>query len=122
MSEKVYRTCIGIVQFDPKEGEAAGKPIRNIVIRQVGFKEQSVNVYVTVWPSHADVEIARNDVLIVEGSFSQGKGEDKNTGAARVYNNISATRIAKLGSASEGKRIEVEGSSDDDVADEDIPF
>jgi len=121
MSEKVYRTVMGIVQFDPKEGEAAGKPVRNIVIRQVGFKEQSVNVYVTVWPSHADVEIAKNDVLIVEGTFNQGKGQAQD-GSPRVYNNISATRIAKLGSATEGKRPEVEGSADDDVEDADIPF
>ncbi len=121
MSEKVYRTVIGVVQFDPKEGEASGKSIRNVVIRQVGFKEQSVNVYVTVWPSHADVGIEKNDVLIVEGTYSRGTGQAQD-GSPRVYHNLNATRIAKLGSASEGKRPEVEGSTDDDVADDDIPF
>lgn len=121
MSEKTYRTVIGVVQFDPKEGEAAGKPVRNIVIRQVGFKEQSVNAYVTVWPSHADIEIERNDVLIVEGTYNQGKGTAQD-GSTRVYHNISATRIGKLGQAVEGKRPEVEGSDDDAADDSDIPF
>lgn len=121
MAEKQYRTVVGIVQFDPKEGEAAGKPVRNIVIRQVGFKEQAVNAYVTVWPSHADVAIERNDVLIVEGTYSQGKGTTQD-GSPRVYHNISATRIAKLGSAVEGKRPEVEVSDDDEVSEDDIPF
>lgn len=119
MAEKVYRTVIGVVQFDPQDGEAAGKSIRNIVLRQVGFKEQSVNVYVTVWPSHEDMEIERGDVLIVEGPYNQGKGKTKD-GSPRVYHNISATRIAKLGAAVEGKRPETE--SDDDVSDDDIPF
>lgn len=119
MADKQYRTVIGIVQFDVKDGEAAGKPVRNIVIRQVGFKEQSVNVYVTVWPSHEDIEIERGDVLLVEGTYSQGKGQAQD-GSPRTYHNISATRIAKLGSAVEGKRPEVEG--DEAVADDDIPF
>lgn len=121
MAEKQYRTVIGIVQFDPKDGEAAGKPVRNIVIRQAGFKEQSVNVYVTVWPSHEDIEINRGDVLLVEGTYSQGKGQAQD-GSPRVYHNISATRIAKLGVAVEGRRPEVEDGGDDEVADDDIPF
>jgi hypothetical protein len=120
-SDKQYRTVIGIVQFDVKEGEAAGKAVRNLVLRQTGFKEQAVSAYVTVWPSHAELEIARGDVLIVEGTYNRGKGTTQ-SGEERTYHNISATRIAKLGTAIEGKRPEVENDTDEPVEDDDIPF
>ena len=121
MANKQYRTVTGIVQFDPQDGEAAGKAVRNIVIREVGFKEQAVNVYVTVWPSHADLAIERGDALMVEGTYSQGSGKAQD-GSPRVYHNISATRIAKLGTAIEGTRPEVENTGDDAPADDEIPF
>lgn len=123
MAEKQYRTVFGIVQFDPKDGEAAGKPIRNVVIRQVGFQQQAVKVYITIWPSHEDVEVARGDILIVEGSYTRGKGTDKDTGEEIVYHNISASKIGKLGSVSDGKRPETTSDDTDDApADDDIPF
>lgn len=121
MSEKTYRTVAGFVQFDPKEAEAAGKQVRNIVIREVGFAEQSVRVYVTVWPSHADFEIKRGDFLAVEGSYSRGSGRDKDDNKV-TYHNLSASKIAKLGEADEGKRPDVENDTNDDDVDSDLPF
>lgn len=119
--KKTYRAIVGAVQFPPQEKEAAGKTVRSVVIGATGFKEQAVRVYVTVWPSHADFEINQGDVLFVEGAYSQGKGTNKDTGASVTYHNISATRIAKLGTAVEGSRPDVE-TADDEVGDDDIPF
>lgn len=118
-----YRTVMGIVQFDPKPGEAAGKQIRSVVIRQVGFKEQSQKVYITLWPSHDDIEIERGDVLLVEGKYSRGSGTSQ-SGESVTYHNISASRVAKLGAASDGKRPEVANAGDegDDAGGDDIPF
>jgi len=122
MSEKQYRTVMGIIQFDPKESEAAGKSVRNIVVRNIGFKDQSQKVYVTVWPSHASVELERGSVVCVEGSYTQGKGKNED-GSPRVFHNLSATRIAVLGLALEGVRVDVENVPADDAAgDDDIPF
>lgn len=121
MSENVYRTILGIVQFDPKDAEAAGKPIRSITIRATGFKEQSVRVFATLWPSHAHVKIEKGDVVIVEGKYTQGKGEKD--GAPVTYHNLSVNRIAVLAKVDEGKRVEtVNDGADDDAADDDIPF
>jgi hypothetical protein len=121
LAEKQYRTVIGIVQFDPKEGEAAGKPVRNIVVRATGFKDQSVKVYATIWPSHASIDVKRNDVVAIEGTYSQGKGQTQD-GSPIVYHNLSVTRLAVLGASSEGERVEVENAGGDVADDDDIPF
>lgn len=121
MAEKQYRTVLGIVQFDPRDGEAAGKPVRNIVVRATGFKDQSVKVYATIWPSHRAVDVQRGDVVLMEGTYSQGKGQSKD-GDPITYHNLSVTRLAVLGAASDGERVEVENETGDDTGDDDIPF
>lgn len=122
-SDKQYRTVFGIVQFDPKDGEAAGNDIRNIVIRNIGFREQSVNVYATLWPKHAHVAVERGDVVIVEGSYTQGKSTKKDTGEAVTYHNLSVTKIKVFGQADSGVAVEVVNDGDfDATADDDIPF
>ena len=111
-----YRTVLGIVQFEPKDGEAAGKPVRNIVVNATGFKEQAVSVNATLWPSHKDVEVAENDVVIIEGRYNRNPKGDK------VYHNLSVARIAVLGKADEGERPDVDENDTDGPADDEIPF
>jgi hypothetical protein len=120
VSEKQYRTVMGIVQFEPREGEAAGKPIRSVTIRNIGFKEQAVRVYLTVWPSHADVEIKEGDVVLAEGAYTRGSGEKD--GKSITYHNISVNRLAVLGAINAGKRVETVNDDDDAGDDDDIPF
>lgn len=121
MSE-TYRSVFGVVQFDPQDQEAAGKPVRRVVVQNVGFKEQSVRVYLTVWPSHGDVKIEKGDLVFAEGKYSQGKGEKD--GKSVTYHNVSVSRIAVLGAVNEGKRVETVNDGDDGDADgdDDIPF
>ena len=121
--DKQYRAVMGIVQFEPREAEANGKDIRNIVIREVGFGEQSVNVSATLWPSHEEVEVNEGDVVLMEGSYTQNKVA-KDDGSKRTYHNLSVSKILVLGSADAGVRIEtVNDDGDDDTADDDdIPF
>lgn len=120
MSEKTYRTVLGIVQFDPREGEAAGKAVRNIVVNQTGFGNQAVKVYATIWPSHESVKIARNDVVLLEGSYTS-QTKQKDDGDKVTYHNLSVTRLAVLGKASDGQ-APATTSADEDVEDEDTPF
>lgn len=115
-----YRTVIGVVQFPPREGEAAGKPVRNIRVNSSGFKEQAVPVSATLWPSHKDFDVAENDVVILEGKYTRSNGEKD--GEPVTYHNISVARIAKLGVADAGVRPDTD---DNDVApesDDEIPF
>jgi single-stranded DNA-binding protein len=117
-----FRAITGAIQFEPKEGEAGGKPVRNIVVRQTGFKDQNIKISATVWPSHAHVELAEGMVVFLEGKFSQNKGQDKD-GNPRTYNNLSVTRLAVLGTVDGGKKVETVNTEDDPQADDDdIPF
>jgi hypothetical protein len=112
-----YRCVMGIVQFPPREGEASGKPVRNVRINQIGFKEQAIPVSLTLWPSHKDFEVEENDVIIAEGKYERNAGGDK------VYHNLSVIRIAKLGVADPGERPDVDSNDvPADAGDDDIPF
>lgn len=122
IADKVYRVIHGIVQFEPKEGEAGGKAVRNIAVRQAGFKEQAIRVSATLWPSHAHVEVAEGDVVTLEGSYTQNKGEKD--GAVVTYHNISVSRILVLGNADAGVKTDTVNTSTTaaEPDDDDIPF
>lgn len=121
--QKQYRAVVGIVQFDPQEREANGKPVRTIVVRNVGIKEQAMRVNATIWPSHAHVEISKDDVVLMEGPFTVNKKRGDG-GETRTYYNLSVSRLLVLGRADAGKSVErVNTDEDDEVEDdEDIPF
>lgn len=120
MSENKYRTIIGIVQFPPREGEAAEKPVRNIRVNSAGFGPTAVPVSATLWPSHKAFEVKENDIVVLEGKYTKSNGKDKNDNPV-TYHNISVARIGKIGEADPGEKPDVD---DNDVTadDEDIPF
>lgn len=121
---KQYRTVVGIVQFEPRDSEAGGKPVRNVRIRQVGIKEQSIPVNATVWPSHKHIALAEGDVVMMEGTFNVRKVNDDETGQTKTFYNLSVSKLAVLGKADGGKKVEVANSGDGDepAEDDDIPF
>ena len=114
---KQYRVFTGIVQWDPRDGEAAGKQVRNATIRATGLKDQSVLVSLTLWPSHKDLVIEQGDVVVAEGVFT------RSTAGEKTYNNLSVSRLLKLGHADTGERTAPAVSSDEPDEDEDdIPY
>jgi hypothetical protein len=124
--KKVYRTFFGVVQFPPRDGEAGGKAVRNIAIRTTGVKEQSMRISATLWPSHAHVDVQEGDAVVVEGSFEVNKGENKETGEAVTYFNVSVSGILNLGPLDFGEETErtttrtaAEPETD---AEDDIPY
>ena len=122
MAEAQYRTISGVVQFDPREGQAGGKDVRNITVRTTGLKEQSLRVSATLWPSHEHVAVQKGDFVVLEGKFSRNKGNNQN-GDEVVYNNLSVTSILNLGTLDPGKEIETTNSAAaDETEDDDIPF
>jgi hypothetical protein len=122
-SDKQYRVVHGIIQFEPREGEAGGKPIRNIRIRQTGFGQQSVNVSLTVWgSSHGHVPLAEGDVITAEGSYEARK-VTKDDGSQVTYHNLSVSKIKNFGAADSGTRTEtVNDVADETADDDDVPF
>lgn len=122
MADAVYRSFIGFVKFDPRDGEAAGQDIRSFVIREVGVKDQAIDVRATLWPSHAHVELAQGDLVAVEGKFSPNKAKNKD-GDIVTYFNLSVSRIVTLGAGDDGERAETaNNAADEPVADDDIPY
>lgn len=124
MAENQYRTLIGVVQFDPREGQAGGKDVRNITVRTGGVKEQSLRVGATLWPSHAHVEVGKGDFVVLEGKFSRNEGTN-GQGEKVTYNNLSVTNILNLGTLDAGQEVETV-NTDEPAADaedeDDIPF
>lgn len=111
----------GAIQFDPKDGEANGKAVRNIVVQQTGFGPTAVRVHATVWPSHSHIPLKQGDVVMLEGSYTANKTTNDETGETRTFHNISVTRLKNLGAMDSGKKTETV-NTDDDASDDDIPF
>lgn len=119
---KEYRTVLGIVQFPPRDGEAGGKTVRNIVVRQNGFGPTAVLVSATIWPSHEGVQVGEGDVVILEGPYTQNKGT-KQDGSPVTYHNLSVSKILVLGTTDAGDKPAVDNAPAADTADDDdIPF
>ena len=121
-TEKKFRVVHGIVQFPPRDGEAGGKTVRNVTVRQTGFKEQSLRISATLWPSHARVEVNEGDVVTFEGAYTPNP-QTKEDGTKVIYHNISVLKWFRHGTADSGEKVDVENeSSEDDATDDDIPF
>lgn len=122
--KKEYRTVHGIVQFEPREGEAGGKPIRNITVRQAGFGKFAVRVSATLWPSHAHVKVAEGDVVTLEGAYTMNTSTGQD-GEPRTFHNLSVNRIFVHGASDAGAQtgtVNTGGSSADDSDDDDLGF
>lgn len=126
MASDVYRSFLGFVKFEPREGEAAGQDVRNFVFRATGVKEQAVDIRATLWPSHEDVELEQGDAVLVEGKFSVNKSTKD--GEETTFFNLSVSSILNLGQGNKGVRTETENtgakkkSTKDEAADDDIPY
>lgn len=126
MAEAQFRTVSGVVQFEPREGKAGDKEVRNITVRTTGLKEQSIKVGATLWPSHAHVAVDKGDFVVLEGKFSQNKGTNQQ-GDPVTYNNMSVTGILNLGTLDSGDDVETANNKRSDADfpvadDDDIPF
>lgn len=106
-----YRTIFGIVQFPPRDGTAAQKPVRNVRVNGVDRLPYSA----TLWPSHKDFAVDEGDVVMFEGKYTKSPGEGD-----KVYHNLSVVSAKNFGPADTGKEPETD---DNDVEpDSDIPF
>jgi len=115
-----YRTVHGIVQFPPREGEANGKDVTNITVRQNGFGDQNILVSATIWPE-LEVTVAEGDVVTMDGKYRANK--TTKDGAPVTYHNLSVTRLLNHGQSVEAKKPDVENESPvEDAGDDDIPF
>lgn len=123
MSDAIFRSILGTVEFDPREGQAGGKDVRNITVAQFGVKDQAIKVGATLWPSHAHVPVEKGDIVALRGKFTRNTTTN-GEGVAVTYNNLSVTAIKVLGQLDAGVKVESENAAAPaaDEADDDIPF
>lgn len=122
-SNKEFRTIVGVVGFPPKEGNAGGKTVRNISVRQTGVHaKEAVRISATLWPSFDHIDVQEGDVVLLDGSYTENKGTNQ-AGESVTYYNLSVSKLAVLGRADAGTKPERDDEpTADDVADDDIPF
>jgi hypothetical protein len=96
MSE--YMTIAGIVQFPPRERQAGGKQVRDVLIRAIGDNK---NYSITVWPENGDITINKGDFLVADGKYSSSVGQNKE-GAQVTYHNLSSNTIFRLDGSNTG--------------------
>jgi hypothetical protein len=87
-----YMTVAGLIQFDPTQRTAAGKEVKDIVIRAVGNNKQ---ISITVWPEQQHIPLNKGDFIVADGSYSSKPGQNKH-GEQVTYHNLSATTLHNL--------------------------
>jgi len=123
LAENNFRTIVGVVQFPPSTGQANGKDVRNIAVRQTGVHaKEALRVSSTLWPSFDHVVVQEGDVVVLDGKYTENRGTDKD-GNPRTYHNLSVSSIAVIGRVDTGAEPGVENAQPAaDAADDDIPF
>lgn len=99
---KGYKTVQGFVYAGPYERDAAGKKVRDFYISTPTVsKEDEVipdtPVRVTVWPTHADVDIAVGDYILANGTYEIFK-QQGDTGDWVYKHSCSANKFMNQGS------------------------
>ena len=117
-----YITVAGLIQFDPRNREAAGKPVRDIAIKAIG-NNKIVNI--TVWPDHDNIILNKGDFVIADGKFTQRPGQNKQ-GEQQTYYNLSASTLIRIGpdntSTSAPATKEKQEDTTTSVSTDDFPF
>lgn len=92
MSDKVYASASGFVQFDVKERDANNQTVRDVTIKSTGSQQL---ISVTVWPEFDGVEIKKGDFVAVDGLYKVNSGQSKD-GGTKDYHNISAGSLVVI--------------------------
>lgn len=124
MSNTEYLTVAGLVQFDPRNRDAGGKQVRDVVIKAIGTGKQ---ISITIWPDFAHVPVNKGDFIVADGSYSSKSGQDKE-GKEVTYHNLSANILfvapsaQKAGAPAPSAPAAPKPGSAEAISDENIPF
>jgi hypothetical protein len=106
LSDTLYRTVSGFVQFDVNERDVNGRTVRDFLVQQTG--SEGKNIRVTLWPEFADVAIEKGDLVFATGKFTTPNIKGK------TYLNLSANRIAVVPGLGPSDGVENELGDDED--------
>lgn len=99
LSEKVYTTVKGAVQFNPKTREANGKTVTDIAIRDRGSDGQVKLINITIWPEfQLAAPIQRGDFICADGSIETRtfQGQDGGTKESIQLNPTSLVHVPQV--------------------------
>jgi len=103
-TKPVYASFIGFVQFDPVTRQVGKQTVRNVTIKTFNSNKM---VYLTLWPSHDQVPVAKGDLLAVEGKYN------KRISNGTEYHNVDVSLLSTLGQGSRGNRTSPTTQDDD---------
>jgi hypothetical protein len=116
MSE--YITVAGIVQFDPRTRQAAGKEVRDVAVRSIA-NHKMINI--TVWPEMDSVQISKGDFVVADGKYTQSTGQNK-AGEQQTYHNLSASTFHNITGNSNGVMAGAAAGAASSDSTDDFPF
>lgn len=89
MSETVYASVEGFIQFEPQVRDANGQKVTDVTVKTQGSDGKLVRI--TIWPElETDVELG--DWLAAEGKLTLGRYEGKNGPTQSIQ--VSASKLA----------------------------
>lgn len=111
-TEKIYRSVIGFVQFEPgKRDLSDGRVVRDVLVQSGGSEGGQVRV--TLWPEFAGIEINQGDFIAAQGLFEINEYKKKS------YAQISARQVVVLAQSNKTAEV-VENALDDEDEEENL--
>jgi len=90
-----FPVVAGLVQFEPRHRELNGQPIRDIKVREFGSQRET---FITIWPEHAHVPLAKGDFIVVQGKRREWTGTDRD-GNSRQFSGLDAKTLVRVAPA-----------------------
>jgi len=93
LSEKVYASAAGHVQFDPRQREVNGKQVTDVAIRSLSGQKL---VNVTIWPEfQLAAPVKKGDFISVDGTF-ENRTYQADDGSTRESMSISPVSLVHV--------------------------
>jgi hypothetical protein len=86
---KSFPVVAGIVQFDPRHREVNGQLVRDVKVREFGTQRET---WITIWPEHGHVPLAKGDFVVVQGKRRIWEINDSD-GQPRLYECLDARTL-----------------------------
>lgn len=104
MSEKIYQTFEGFLQFDePTIKTYEGTPIKEFMIRASNVQSQPY-VRISLWGDLADLDVGLGDFVMADGSYTRNSSKQGD----KVFHNLRASKVAVVKGVVEQRSVRVQ--------------
>lgn len=107
MSDKVYASAAGHVQFDPRQRDVNGKLVTDVAIKSVSGQKL---VNITIWPEfQLSVPVKKGDFISADGTF-ETRTYQADDGSTKESLSISPTSLVHVPCVPKAERTVVQAS------------